>query len=80
MKHIASITKEIPTEFMVSKNQDQPKDTNKRQKELLRENRFAHLKSKDQEATCPDDCVLQKEHFYILFVLSENFFSSKSNL
>lgn len=58
MKHIASITKEIPTEFMVSKNQDQPKDTNKRQKELLRENRFTNLKSKDQEATCPDDCVL----------------------
>lgn len=32
MKHFASITKEIPTEFMVSKNQDQPKDTNKDKK------------------------------------------------
>lgn len=58
MKHIVSITKEIPTEFMISKNQDQPKDTNKRQKELLCEKRFANLKSKDQEATCPDDCFL----------------------
>lgn len=29
MKHIVSITREFPTELMVSENKDQPKDINK---------------------------------------------------